>query len=852
MVLGLAATVSADEEFLTSGDWTYRVVRGTAMLITYNGTDTEVTVPATIDGIPVSDLGIGLGGTAFEAVADTMTSVTIEDGITILNAGVFKGCTALTEVSIPSSVTYIGSVAFQDCTALKEIELKEGLTSVGMYTFLNTGLTSVLIPSTVNDIGNYAFGWNGTTSDYDSIDGFTIYAYTGTAGHKYAESAYFINFVDLGGNYNNTGRCGDALRWEFTAATGTLRIYGPGGDMYDYDEDEIPWLIHKPYITNVVIESGVEICYCAFQDCTNLTSVTMTDSVVDIHGAAFMNTPKLTSLRLPANLEYIGSHVFCDSGLTSIKLPDSLRDIGPEAFRNTALTSIVIPDSVIGISTGAFRSCTKLTNVKLPAGLDSLSGQTFMDCTSLRTITLPETIQYIGHEEFSGSALTSIEIPVSTTFIEDTAFANCAKLTTVTFLGNAPEFRSGSFQNTTTTCLYPYGNPTWTEEVMQSYGGNVTWKAYDPELFVDVAMDEFYYNSVAWAVDNGITSGVNATHFAPNDSCLRSQVVTFLWRAAGKPVVEFENPFTDVKPTDYYYDAVLWAVSEGITQGVKADRFGPNEKCNRSQVVTFLWRAAGEPVVRAENPFADVKPTDYYYDAVLWAARNSITTGTNPTTFAPFEVCNRSQVVTFLYRADNIPQAQTYTFELLTNDPSEETGFVEVEGAEFAAGESVIFYAEPWYGYLVEFTVQPEGLTPELYYLGGNYYELIMPECDVTLTAHFVPATGSYQYIELNAANCLAMVNCLADEDGNDVAKPGEYVQILVIPDEGFSLADATFTAANGEMVDWWYLGSVEDGSDTIHVLEMVMPGSDVDITITCTPGTAPAAAEVRVPVSIG
>ena len=596
-----------------------------------------------------------------------------------------------------------------------------------------------------------------------------------------------------------------------------------------------PWEKYKEQITKVTLGGGVYGTHF-FNDMPNLTEVHFEKWPTRLEGS-FKNCPKFTAFT--SGEEY--GNRSCRDGYI-LEYSDII-DRAPTGLSGT----VCIPDYVKSIRGRAFWYCHQIEEFVLPEGFDSASSEAFFDCVNLKTVVFPSTTRSLGGDLFRGC--TNLE---SIYFTGDAIEVVLGPNNLTPIFGQVDEHSDPADTRITANVYYPAGNPTWTEEVRAAFGGKVTWKAYDPELFLDVAVDEFYYDSVVWAVDNGITSGVNATHFAPNDSCLRSQVVTFLWRAAGKPVVEFENPFTDVKPTDYYYDAVLWAVSEGITQGVKADRFGPNEKCNRSQVVTFLWRAAGEPVVRAENPFADVKPTDYYYDAVLWAARNSITTGTNPTTFAPFEVCNRSQVVTFLYRADNIPQAETYTFELLTNDPSEETGFVEVEGSEFAAGESVIFYAEPWYGYLVEFAVQPEGLTPELYYLGGNYYELIMPECDVTLTAHFVPATGSYQYIKLNAANCLAMVNCLADEDGNDVAKPGEYVQILVIPDEGFSLADATFTAANGEMVDWWYLGSVEDGSDTIHVLEMVMPGSDVDITITCTPGTAPAAAEVRVPVSIG
>ena len=173
--------------------------------------------------------------------------------------------------------------------------------------------------------------------------------------------------------------------------------------------------------------------------------------------------------------------------------------------------------------------------------------------------------------------------------------------------------------------------------------------------FEDVTATDYYYDPVLWALDRGITSGSSATKFAPFDACLRSQAVTFLWRAAGKPqATKKTNPFVDVKPTDYFYDAVLWAVEKGITTGADATHFEPNSTCNRSQVVTFLYRAAGKPsLTGAGNPFTDVKSTDYFYDAVLWAVKTGITNGISTTKFGPNDICNRSQVVTFLYRAYN-------------------------------------------------------------------------------------------------------------------------------------------------------------------------------------------------------
>ena len=171
--------------------------------------------------------------------------------------------------------------------------------------------------------------------------------------------------------------------------------------------------------------------------------------------------------------------------------------------------------------------------------------------------------------------------------------------------------------------------------------------------FTDVPEGSFYYDSVLWAARRGITTGITPTTFAPNNPCMRAHVVTFLWRAAGSPEpTGTEHPFVDVKPADFYYKPVLWALEKGITAGMDATHFGPTVYCNRAQVVTFLHRTMGSPKPGTEeNPFADVKKDVFYEIPVLWAVENGITAGLSATTFGPDTVCNRAQIVTFLYRA---------------------------------------------------------------------------------------------------------------------------------------------------------------------------------------------------------
>ena len=170
-------------------------------------------------------------------------------------------------------------------------------------------------------------------------------------------------------------------------------------------------------------------------------------------------------------------------------------------------------------------------------------------------------------------------------------------------------------------------------------------------VFVDVATGSYYEDAVDWAVENGITKGTDDTHFSPDGICTRAQAVTFLWRTAGSPASKTSTmPFTDVPVGSYYYDAVLWAVENGITKGTSDTTFSPNMTCSRAQIVTFLWRSEKSPTAGTANPFADVKSTAYYADAVLWAVKENITKGTTSTTFSPNADCTRAQIVTFLWR----------------------------------------------------------------------------------------------------------------------------------------------------------------------------------------------------------
>ena len=169
-------------------------------------------------------------------------------------------------------------------------------------------------------------------------------------------------------------------------------------------------------------------------------------------------------------------------------------------------------------------------------------------------------------------------------------------------------------------------------------------------FFYDVPNDAFFYEAVKWAVKSGVTNGLTDTMFGPYESCTRTQIVTFLWRATGSPEPKTASSFTDVPASAYYAKAVAWAIENGITNGMTETTFAPNATCTRGQSVTFLYRALKGTASGSTN-FTDVKSDAFYTDAINWAVANNVTNGTSNTTFSPNADCTRAEIVTFLYRA---------------------------------------------------------------------------------------------------------------------------------------------------------------------------------------------------------
>lgn len=626
-----------------------------------------------------------------KTVVDCDSSVTAADipskiegiAVTSIGSSAFSDCTSLMSVTIPESVTSIGNCAFEGCTILKSAVVRARVSELPRFIFRDCQrLTSITLPECLTTIGVGAFS-----------------------------SCTFLTDITL-----------------------------PQG--------------------LTTIDSGA---FCA---CKSLTRIVIPEGVTELD-STFAHCSGLRHIILPSNLQRIGRGTFwACTALDDIEIPESVTTIGPLAFSGcSALERFVIPKNTTRIDYGALAGCPELTSIQVaadnPCYINDISGVLFSrDKSELvqypaglsGIYTIPDGVTRIGEFAFEGcSKLTGVILPKSVMQLGDSAFANCSGGMKLCFLGDAPQTEEHTFNLwsyyidaasggptyeadvSDLIICYTEGSTGWTEPTWadfptaiwngktvphtHSYTAVVTaptcteqgyttftcticntsyqdsyidalghsWDtgrvttaptvekegkrtftcircgavktetiAKLPPVIVafsDVENDAYYAVPVNWAVAKNITNGTSATTFEPDATCTRGQIVTFMWRAAGQPIPNrTENPFRDVTERDYYYAAVLWAVENGITTGTSETTFSPSDGCTRGQVATFLWRYEGKPRVVGSNPFADVRAKEYYYDAVLWAVGCAITNGTSATTFEPKATCTRGQIVTFLYR----------------------------------------------------------------------------------------------------------------------------------------------------------------------------------------------------------
>lgn len=495
----------------------------------------------------------------------------------------------------------------------------------------------------------------------------------------------------------------NAVFWKLDS-NGLLTISGKGY-MNNYGlslSKTAPW---GTDIKSVVVESGVlNVGARSFYHCDKLTSVTLSESVDGIGNSAFEGCTSLRSIDLPDSLDYICDSLFkgCTAlesvvipekvidiresafagctNLTEVYFPDGLKDIKSGAFEYCRkLKSVTIPDSVLFPGSSIFARCYSLESVKLSANQVGIGNYTFVGCTNLKSLTIGKNFSFAGEYAF-GLDINGLYDSVSygaVPYLNDVYYAGSpAEWTNVEYckenfqLARIHYYDTGSNHKYTDT-VYP-ASCTSTGRIEHVCTCGIKYTEYLCELghefvdnicvrcgasastdgFTDISSDKYYFDAINWAVGSGITLGTTESTFSPNDVCTRAQIVTFLWRAAGRPVYnDGVLQFVDVPQSAYYYNAVKWAERNNITEGTDSTHFSPNATCTRAQIVTLLMRANRFTDDAPKVDFVDVTDGSYYYKAVCWAMKYGVTLGTDATHFSPNAGCTRAQVVTFLYRA---------------------------------------------------------------------------------------------------------------------------------------------------------------------------------------------------------
>ena len=530
-----------------------------------------------------------IGERAF-AGCSALKAVIMLDTTVSIEKDAFANCIALTDVHLPQTLKSIGDHAFNNCAALTEIQFPDGLEAIGAAAFEDCDLRELNLPAGLHTLGAGAF------SDLKNLKKVFLDSDIATIASHLFSGCTAIEEVAFGENVTKLAE------YMFSGASSLKTVTIPGSIT------DIPEGIFRycDGLETVIIESGVEtIGMYAFHSLMNLKELHLPNTLKRIEEDAFYNLEGMN-----VDFYFYGTPeqwetIEIESGNHGLELwAWKFNFVDPDTCRHT--NTRVVP--------GYDPTCTE-------AGLTD--GIVCADCGEI--LVEQEVIPAHGHKETE----------------------------TIT----EPTCTEGGFSTFTCALCGAERVDAYTDPLGHDWDGLNCRRcgAVNENPFVDVAKSDYFYTPVLWAVENGITAGTGNGKFSPEDTCTRAQVVTFLWRAMGKPAPKtYDNPFVDVDPGAYYYEAVLWAVDNGITAGTGSGKFSPDDPCTRAQVVTFLWRAMSKPAPDSEkNPFGDVFAGDYYYEPVLWAVENGITSGTGNGRFSPEDPCTRGQVVTFLYRTEH-------------------------------------------------------------------------------------------------------------------------------------------------------------------------------------------------------
>ena len=633
-----------------------------------------------------------IGNFAFSGCT-SLASIDIPNSVTSIGFSAFSGCTSLASIDIPNSVTSIGFSAFRGCTSLASIDIPNSVTSIGNYAFQGcTSLASIDLPNSVTSTGDYAF--QGCTSltnvDLKSCSYIREKAFQGCTSLK--NVTFSANLSSIGDfsfegctsletiNVNKVSSIGNSAFSGCTALTtvylptsvktignGAFRYCTSLADVY-YAGDAAQWNAIKiePYnepLTGATIHYGGTAHTHSYT--AAVTAPTCTEQGYTTYTCSCGDSYKSDYKDALGHDYKNGACTRCgakDPGVTPPHTHDYKAVVTKPTCTQAGYTTYTCScgDSYKSDYKDALGhdyqngTCTRC-GAKDP-------GATPPHTHDYKSVVTKPTCTQAGYTTYTCSCGSSYKTDYTAALGHDYKNGLCTRCG-----AKDPSAHTHDYKATVT-------KPTCTERGYTTYTCSVCGDSYkgsyvDPlghdykngtctrcgidvlDAFTDVKRDSYCADAVQWAVANGITKGTDTTHFSPNAGCTRGQVVTFLWRAAGEPTVGGNVGFVDVAPGSYCYEAVKWAVANGITKGTDATHFSPNETCTRGQVVTFLYRAEGEPAVGGNVGFVDVAAGSYCYNAVQWAVANGITKGTDTTHFSPSATCTRGQVVTFLYRA---------------------------------------------------------------------------------------------------------------------------------------------------------------------------------------------------------
>ena len=398
-----------------------------------------------------------------------------------------------------------------------------------------------------------------------------------------------------------SGEYGDGLRWTLTA-DGTLTITGAGA-MPDYTQEELFMDEH--------IDQKAPVPWQAYD--ADLRAIVIGEGITRVGDYTFMNCRNVASVTLPSTLRSIGKYAFSFSAAETIALPDGLQEIGDWAFVGAKLREIIVPATVTKLGKGAYEGCDYAKVIKVLGPVEKLESHTFYHCRPT-DLFLSRDIRSMARDVFE------IDAHVWHVFCDGTEARFLENIK------NLDAFHYVYLHTNTPLDIHP--------------------------TFTDVPDGAWYADSVRWAAERSFTAGTSETTFSPDATCTRAQMVTFLWRFCGSPkMTNAANPFDDVHESDYFYQAVLWAVENEITNGTGSHTFSPDKTVTRAETVTFFWRKHAREMPNGYvKKFRDVPRGAYYADAVDWAVYTELTNGVSADLFGPDQPCTRAQIVTFLNR----------------------------------------------------------------------------------------------------------------------------------------------------------------------------------------------------------